>query len=121
MYPKKYLIITLASTIILGLIYRYYKKKNHKNLEYKKNDYNEIILQNDNEEIDLSSDSDDVISEYSNDSIDSDYYPNWNNLLNDLIKSGNQVYDSHICKIDKKNYQPVLDLRNHNNRFWIKK
>ena len=130
MYPKKYLFITLASTIIITLIYRFYNKKkkdddlkndlDQKNLILKTDQVDQIIL-DDDQNIESGDEDDELISEYSNDSIDSEYYPNWNNLLSELIKNGEKVFDTHICKIDKKNYVPVLDMRNHLNRFWIPK
>jgi hypothetical protein len=138
MYPKKYLFITLASTIIITLIYRFYNKKkkdddlkndlDQKNLILKTDQVDQIILDDDqniesydDQNIESGDEDDELISEYSNDSIDSEYYPNWNNLLSELIKNGEKVFDTHICKIDKKNYVPVLDMRNHLNRFWIPK
>jgi len=155
MYPKKYLFITLASTIIISLIYRFYNKKkkdddlkndlDQKNLILKTDQVDQNIESDDDQNIEsdddqniesdddqniesdddqnIESDDEDyeLISEYSNDSIDSEYYPNWNNLLSELIKNGEKVFDTHICKINKKNYVPVLDMRNHLNRFWIPK
>ena len=131
MNSKNYVLITLASTIIFGLLYRYYNHQQKKQNVIKSKKDNNLIYIDDNqkkenfskqeEEEQEQEDEEEVISEYSNDSIDSDYYPNWNNLLNELIKSGCKVYDSHICNVDKENYQAVIDLRNHNNRFWIKK
>ena len=138
MYPKKYLFITLASTIIITLIYRFYNKKkkdddlkndlDQKNLILKTDQVDQIILDDDqniesydDQNIESGDEDDELISEYSNDSIDSEYYPNWNNLLSELIKNGEKVFDTHICKINKKNYVPVLDMRNHLNRFWIPK
>ena len=130
MYPKKYLFITLASTIIISLIYRFYNKKkkdddlknnfDKTDLILKTDQIEQIILKND-QNIDSDDEDDELISEYSNDSIDSEYYPNWNNLLSELIKNDEKVFDTHICKINKKNYVPVLDMRNHLNRFWIPK
>ena len=139
MYPKKYLFITLASTIIISLIYRFYNKKkkdddlkndlDQKNLILKtdqvdqniESDDDQNIESDDDQNIESDDEDDELISEYSNDSIDSEYYPNWNNLLSELIKNGEKVFDTHICKINKKNYVPVLDMRNHLNRFWIPK
>ena len=140
MYPKKYLLITLASTIIIGLIYRFYNKKkkdddkkllkndHDKNLDseadkkkYFEADLSEQLILKDDQNIESDDDDDELISEYSNDSIDSEYYPNWNNLLSELIKNGKKVFDTHVCKVNKENYTPVLDMRNHLNRFWIPK
>ena len=131
MYPKKYLFITLASTIIISLIYRFYNKKkkdddlkndlDQKNLILKTDQVDQNIESDDDQNIESDDEDYELISEYSNDSIDSEYYPNWNNLLSELIKNGEKVFDTHICKINKKNYVPVLDMRNHLNRFWIPK
>ena len=128
MYSKNYVLITLASTIIISLLYRYYNNK--KNKDNKKLLKSKPDNQHESSESDAISEySNDAISEYSNDaiseysieSIDSEYYPNWNNLLSELIKNGENVFDTHICKVDKNRFQPVLDMRNHLNRFWIKK
>ena len=58
MYPKKYLFITLASTIIISLIYRFYNKK--KKDDDLKNDLDQknLILKTDQVDQNIESDDD---------------------------------------------------------------
>ena len=128
MYSKKFIILTFTGTIILGLLYNFYVKKNKKKKDdklnsnlFKKLELNKKTSDSELSDLDESDiDDNDTIQSFSNDSDDLNYFNDWSELLEDLGKQNVKIFDTHISNISLvKNYFPISDPRNHQNRFWI--
>jgi hypothetical protein len=81
----------------------------------------------DTEELESDLYEDSYISSYSNsdESIDSYIkFDDWKDLLNDISEKNGKnyiIYDSTVSDLDlSQEYQIIDDIRNHDNRFWLK-
>ena len=135
---NKLILLTITGTIILTLWYNYYyKKKDDKynlenqeinqidNLEVNQNDEKEVN-QFDDQEVNQNDtdyeDDDNVIESFSDES--QDKFLDWKSLLSELNYRNDSnliVCDSFISNINDNNKINIIDKRNHNNRFYLKK